>query len=251
MLVVTALEHAGGAVPLADLARRTGLPKTSTYRLAEELTRHALVERTPDGYRSGPRLYRSGGGPPPAHALPGLALPHLTDLCAATGCLARMAVLDGVDVVDVQVVHPPVPGPPPTIHPAGRPPGPPARPADRWPAHASAAGKAILAYSPASRLAARVEAGLVRRTPRTICTLGALEVELATVRENGVAFDREECLPGLHRVAAPVFAADGEVVAAIAITGRSTREVVQMAPAVRVVALSLDRLLHAGAPAPD
>ena len=62
----------------------------------------------------------------------------------------------------------------------------------RLPAHATGVGKAILAYSPAATVQARIDAGLPRLTPRTICTPGGLVRELRKIRSIGMALDLEE-----------------------------------------------------------
>ncbi|QQR99660.1 MAG: IclR family transcriptional regulator [Austwickia sp.] len=238
MLLFDALYRAEQALPLAELARRAGLPKTSTHRLAEELCRHALLERADGGYRLGMRLFELGAGVPPQRALREAALPLMADLREATRCTVHLAVLDGIEVVYVQILN----SPGSTRLPS--------RLGGRLPAHATGVGKVILAYSPAEVVTARIDAGLTRLTPRTICTPGTLSRELETIRANGVAYDREESTVGIHCVAAPVFDAQDRVVAALSVTGRSTREVVRVAPAARTVGLALGRLLQARTPPP-
>ena len=114
----------------------------------------------------------------------------------------HLAVLDGIEVVYVQILN----SPGSTRLPS--------RLGGRLPAHATGVGKVILAYSPAEVVTARIDAGLTRLTPRTICTPGTLSRELETIRANGVAYDREESTVGIHCVAAPVFDAQDRVVAA-------------------------------------
>jgi IclR family acetate operon transcriptional repressor len=76
---------------------------------------------------------------------------------------------------------------------------------------------------------------------------GPLTRELQAIREAGVAYDREESAVGVVCAAAPVFGADGLVVAALSATGRTERlDIERMAPAVRTAALTLSRALAAG-----
>jgi IclR family transcriptional regulator, acetate operon repressor len=86
------------------------------------------------------------------------------------------------------------------------------------PEHASAAGKVFLAHGVAD-----VPARLVRRTDRTIVDPEALERDLETVRARGYATLVDELEPGLSVVAAPVFDAGGGVVAALAVSGPTSR----------------------------
>ena len=95
-----------------------------------------------------------------------------------------------------------------------------------------------------------IDAGLARRTPRTIVAPGALRSELARIRGSGVSFDREESGPGIVCAASPVFGAGGTVVAALSLTGWSSRlDLARVAPAVRTAALALSRQLGTEPPA--
>jgi len=86
------------------------------------------------------------------------------------------------------------------------------------PDHASAAGKVFLAHG-----VSEVRPRLERLTPRTLVDPAALEEDLAAVRERGYATLVDELEPGLSVVAAPVLDAGGDVVAALAVSGPTTR----------------------------
>ncbi len=85
--------------------------------------------------------------------------------------------------------------------------------------HATAAGKAFLAFG-----AAELDAGdLERLTEQTITDRVRLEAELAAVRERGYATIADELEPGLSAVAAPIREAGGAVVAVLCVSGASLR----------------------------
>jgi IclR family acetate operon transcriptional repressor len=86
------------------------------------------------------------------------------------------------------------------------------------PEHASAAGKVFLAYGVAG-----VPARLERLTDRTIVDASALERDLEAARARGYATLVDELEPGLSVVAAPVFDAGGGVVAALSVSGPTSR----------------------------
>jgi IclR family transcriptional regulator, acetate operon repressor len=86
------------------------------------------------------------------------------------------------------------------------------------PEHASAAGKVFLAFGVAA-----VPARLERLTDRTIVDPVALERDLEAVRARGYATLVDELEPGLSVVAAPVFDAGGAVVAALSVSGPTSR----------------------------
>ena len=223
---------AGDSPGISELARRSGLAKTTVFRLVHELAGCGLVELTADGARLGMRLFELGSSVPRQRSLAEAARPHMRDLHEATRETVHLAVLDGAEVVYIEIQH-------------GRPSQRlPSRVGGRMPAHATGVGKAILAFSPPEVAAAVIAAGLERRTARTIVVPGALRRELARIRESGVSFDREESGPGIVCAASPVFGAGGAVLAALSLTGWSSRlDLERVAPAVRTAALALSRQL--------
>jgi len=90
--------------------------------------------------------------------------------------------------------------------------------------HCTALGKTILAELPEERVDDIIDShGLPARTDNTITDRAELKAELADIRERGHAYDREERLPGLRCVAAPVTSEDGEPVAALSVSGPTSR----------------------------
>jgi len=87
------------------------------------------------------------------------------------------------------------------------------------PLHCSAVGKVFLAFDAAALPKGRLE----QRAPRTITTRQRLARDLEAVRSHGYAVADQELEPGLVAIAAPVQRADGEVVAALSISGPSVR----------------------------
>ncbi|MBI5820147.1 MAG: IclR family transcriptional regulator [Verrucomicrobia bacterium] len=90
--------------------------------------------------------------------------------------------------------------------------------------HNTAPGKVVLAFVPEKErgmILARIK--LVRSTHRTLSSKAALCRELEEIREQGFALDRGEYAEGIHCVSAPVFDRNKTFVAALTITGPSTR----------------------------
>lgn len=91
---------------------------------------------------------------------------------------------------------------------------------DVAPLHATAGGKAILAFfSQEKRDEILDGVGLRSYTDKTITDRRELERELRSVRDQRVAFDREEYLDGHQCVASPVVGTGGEPIAAVSVTG--------------------------------
>jgi len=91
------------------------------------------------------------------------------------------------------------------------------------PAHATSSGKVLLAGLDQADVRARMTDPLASFTPRTLTRVTDLLHELAAVRERGWASVAEELEVGLNAVAAPVFDADTQIVAALSVSGPSYR----------------------------
>ena len=94
----------------------------------------------------------------------------------------------------------------------------------RVPLHCTGCGKVLLAYQPDSVVASIVaEEGLPRYTERTITDPGQLQQELEMIRHQGYAIDNGEQEEGVRCIAVPVYGSKGKVVAALSISGPSSR----------------------------
>jgi Bacterial transcriptional regulator len=112
------------------------------------------------------------------------------------------------------------------------------------PAHATAMGKALLAFSSSRTVDVFVARGLKRYTPYTFASPDRLRRALAEIRLNGLAMSRWELQLGVSAVAAPVFGPSGQVVAAIELPVRDLRvELPRLQPALVVAARWLSRQL--------
>ena len=90
--------------------------------------------------------------------------------------------------------------------------------------HHTAVGKAILAYMPRERrdeLVGNLE--FTKHTEHTISTREQLRAELEDVRDDGIAFNREETIAGLVGAGAPVRTRDGGVYGAVSVIGPTSR----------------------------
>jgi IclR family acetate operon transcriptional repressor len=131
------------------------------------------------------------------------------DLAASLHTTARLGVVEGVEVAYVEKKAGPEPG---TLFP---------NPA-RLPLHATAMGKALLAFGP--RSLSRVISGgdFPRYTPRTLACPTDLERTLQRTRTHGFALTDRELHAGASAVAVPVFDVQGRAVAAVEVDVTST-----------------------------
>lgn len=205
--LVALVVHADRPRSFAELVGSTGLAKSTGSRLLGALERHQLLERADDGYRPGALFAVYAARHDSLAELARVAAPVLRKLGELTGETVNLAVPRGQSVVQLAQVD--------STFMLG---------ATNWvgvdvPAHCTALGKVCYAYDSLA-----VPSGLlVRRTPASTRSGTELRRQCATVRKQGYAVTRSELEPGLDAVAAPVFGAGGELVAAVSVSGPDVR----------------------------
>jgi DNA-binding IclR family transcriptional regulator len=215
---VAAVERALGVLDaLAELedagtnaiARRTGVNASTVSRLLATLAAGGIVRHVEETgrYRLGPRLAQLGAAAVAGLDLRALARPRLTALAEETGETATLSVPGEHDAITVDFAQ--SPSSVQSVARLGRP----------SVAHATAAGKVVLAYG-----AVRLAPGRLRRfTPRTIVAREELFRELEEVVREGVARALGEREVDLNAVAAPVVDVHGELAAVLGIQGPAER----------------------------
>ncbi|GAA5103881.1 IclR family transcriptional regulator [Haloechinothrix salitolerans] len=231
--LLAAFQPGDDALGVSELARRTGLPKTSVHRLSRHLIDHGLLEPDGTALRLGLKLFEIGQLAVRQRGLVDTARPLLADLREATHNTVHLATLEGTEVVYLDVLKGPDA------------PRLPSRIGGRFPAHATGVGKAILAYSPDDVADTVIAAGLPRISRRTITSPAMLRRQLTKIADEGTAYEREESSIGTVCVASPILNADGQAVAAISVAGWVNRmRTERIAPAVRTAALALSRTVR-------
>ncbi|TXN29996.1 IclR family transcriptional regulator [Lacisediminihabitans profunda] len=220
------------ALTMRELARRSGLPTSTTHRLVIDLTDSGLLTRGGAGYQLGVKLFELGSLVPRERKLRDIALPFAHNLNEVTQLTANVAVRDGTEIVYIEKV---------TTRSLTV---PHSRAGGRLPLYCTGLGKAILAFSDSVVIEAVLSAELLPLAPRTIVSPVALRRQLEKIREEKVAYDLEESQPALFCVASPIFDRAHHVVAAISVTGATdAREARHLAPTVRATAMALSREL--------
>ncbi len=220
----------GTVLGVSEIARRAGLHKTTAYRLLTQLVESGYVMRSGELYRLSLHTFTIGNryANDRSKGLRELSAPHLGDLFLQSGFIVTLATLDGPEVVFLEKLQ------------STRAPATPAVAGGRFPAHASALGKALLAFSDPRTVGPLIPDELAPRTPLTITGRDQLIAELGRVRTAGVAFDHQEAALGLLCVAAPVLV-DGAARAAVSVSGPADAQfrVAAFADLVRAAARSI------------
>lgn len=186
--VLDVIAENGESLGSNEIARRLGLPKSSTANICLELESAGMLVRRDQGYALGRKLVELGG-----HYLSTVdALREYYDMCASLPILSRessrIAILDGTDVIylgkyegrqQIRLT---------------------ANIGDRFPAICTATGKALLALLPAGEAEERFEekpSAFVKLTKNSISTVKDLSQDLEQIRARGYATDDEEATLGV------------------------------------------------------
>lgn len=222
-----------------DVLAVSGQPRGTLHRQLSHLVQEGLLELRPDhAYVPGLRLLKLASASWARNEFRAVAAPFLEALHRQTGETVHLGVLRGREIIYLDKVE--------------------SRQAVRMnsqignasPAYCTGVGKAALSALDDAALAALLEGQEFRRfTPQTITDRTALLAELAEIRADGIAFDREEHEPGIRCVAAPVVDAERGLVAGVSVTGPAYRvgpeQLSDWAPHVRQAAWGIMGVLAA------
>lgn len=222
---------------LPALAEQTGLPKPTLHRMLVQLEGAGLLQRERDGrhYSTGLRLRRLAEQVLLNNSLHGARHAVLRRLVEEVGESGNLTALSGSEVIYLDRVETAAPL---RFY---------LHPGSRVPAHCSASGKLFLAQMSAAQRRRTLEGvALERYTANTLVEPEALEAELARVRRDGYALDREEFLPGLLCVAVPVPNPEGRSTLGVAVQAPAIRftaeRALQVLPALQRAAAALGRI---------
>ena len=214
MALVGVLSRAPGPVSLTRLAGEAELHTASAHRILGSLMAHGLVEKTGAGeYDLGVRWLEVGNRLRARLNIRQVAMPFMQRLAELTGETVNLIVRRGdeavyvervtggqtlIQVVQVVGAHAPL--------------------------HVTAVGKIFLAEDSASGVMGYAErTGLPAYTTNTLTSLDRLQAQLATIRVEQLAHDREEAEMGVACIGAPIRDAEGKLVAGLSISAPADR----------------------------
>lgn len=206
-------ERGRDGVGVTEVAAELGVHKSTAFRLIMALENGDLVEQVEERgkYHLGRGIVRLAGATSAQLELPVESRPVCRALATELGETINVAIAESGEATSILQEY-----------------GSAAVTGRNWvgqrtPLHATASGKVLLAWGDPAEMAAATAAGLEEFTPNTITRAGALEAELAAIRERGWASTTEELELGLNAVAAPIRNAAGDVAAAVGTSGPSYR----------------------------
>lgn len=199
---------------MSKISELIGINKSTVHRLLSTLEGKRFVERDPSTgvYRPGLRLLQMASLAMEQNSLRRLAAPFLQDLCNQYRENVNLALLDGADVIYVDIIEgsqrvklAAVPG-------------------QRLPAFCTASGKAILAFLSEDHVKHVLEGGMPGYTQATITSPEEFLENVQEIRGRGFAISEQEFEDGINAIAAPIC---NQPIASISIAGpayRLTRE---------------------------
>ncbi len=204
-------QHPQG-IGVTELGQCTGLHKSTVHRLLSTLLAYGYVEQDKDTerYRLGIKILGLG-----LEVLDNLdfrkeALPYMKELVEICRETVQLTVLDRGQVVVVERDQSPE-----TIT---------VNLGLRADVHCTAEGKVLLAHLPREKIENILDKRPMQQyTVNTVTDINNMLAHLEKVRNQGYAINAEELAEGLRAVAAPVFDHTGQVIAALSISGPTSR----------------------------
>lgn len=221
--VLDLLGESEGPLGLADVCERMDLHKSTAHRALMVLERCGLIERTPENrFRLGLKLYELGTRAVEQIDLRARVHPWFRRLSAQVGETVHLGVLQKTSVVYLDKVEP-----------SNRRVWLSSRIGTSNPVYCTAMGKAMMAFLPAemqTEIMGKIR--FVRYTHRTLMTPEALMRSLERVRKRGYAIDDEEVEEGVRCIGAPILNEAGHPMAAVSVSGPTSRITQQSVPGI-------------------
>ncbi len=225
MTVMEAFDTAHPEMNLSEISVLTGVTPATVRRCLHTLSVVGYIRQTGRKFRLGPRVLTLAQGYRATNRIEDIVARELQRLVDTFDDPSSVAVLDGAQVVYVATIARPS-----ALRPS-------ARIGTRYPAHATALGKVLLAHAaPDVRADYLARGTLEAPTDRTINDPAILGPALTRIAQQGYAVSIDELDYGVASIAVPIMDATGRAVAAINSSGYSGRQTES--------SLIADRLAH-------
>ncbi|MDW7649914.1 MAG: IclR family transcriptional regulator [Bacillota bacterium] len=210
------LSEEGSPMAITDIAKAVELKISTVHRLLATLINKGYVEKDADSskYKLSFKLFTIGQSSIYPLDLRSKGHPFLEELVDRCNETANLSVLDGGEVVYIDQVESTNIVIVKMFSTVG----------SRRQAHCTGSGKVLLAHLPQveqEKLLSQME--LKRYTNETITDLNILRKELERISGQGYGLDMGEREKDMRCVAAPIRRHDGQVIAAVSVSGPSTR----------------------------
>lgn len=209
MALIEVLLADGGEIGIRELGACTGIPKSTVQRFLSAMEENGWVkqDKRTQGYRIGYKLLGQSNAWMLRHELISQSRDLLDALSAESGLCAALSTLDASSGLWIASSVPHELESLTAKHP------------QPFPLHASASGKALLAFAHEPLRKFVVYSELKKYAPRTLTDSKALLAELDAVKSGESAKSSDELIEGAAEVAVPLLNPDRSVFAVLAIGG--------------------------------
>jgi DNA-binding IclR family transcriptional regulator len=220
---------------ISELAKRLGVAKSTVHRLAGALLNEGLLHQDPASgrYRLGVGLFSLGLMVRSRLDVTNESKYELNELREVTKENVRLAVLERDSVVFLHDFEAPQ-----TLR---------LRSATGQlrPAFCTAEGICLISGLRRNELEEFLKYPRIARTNRTIVDQEEFVARISSAKRRGYAFEDEECDEGTRSIAAPIYNAEGQIVAAVGVAGPRARirksQVTKIAPLVKETASQISQ----------
>jgi DNA-binding IclR family transcriptional regulator len=206
--ILTFLARQPHSAPAREIAKATGIPRTTAYRLLDELVSSGwlIAEGSPTAYALSTQVAELGVLWIRHQRVREICFPFMVELSKAVRCVTYLAIYDRGFVFYIDAVR--VMGDRVLASASGQ----------RTPAPSTAAGKILLAFRSDEEVAEVAARGMPKMGPQTKLAPKEIVADIASTRHRGVAISEGEFHRNAAGISAPIFDDSGEAVLAIGIS---------------------------------
>jgi len=213
---ILGLLEENAALSVTEISDLLRFPRSTAYKYLAVLMERRFVEydQSLGKYKLGMKLFELGTSVQNRIVVGKIARPYLEELSNELGETVGLTLLDRNDALYVEKVEPESTETMVFL----------SRKVIRFPLHAGAASKILLAHLEDEKIEAFLKTQkLVKYTRKTIVDPDKLRKEIKRIRKAGYAFSEEEIDLGVRALAAPIFDHDGKIAAGLVVFGPTQR----------------------------
>lgn len=206
--ILSVLVERPEGISAAEVEELFQIPRTTAFRILKTLCSQKMAEKRGSLFFSGTTLTKIGLESLQSSQVRPLSIPFLSKLAVDTGCTSHLAIPSGWQSLILEVHDSPHP-----VRVASR-------SGSTVPLYCSSTGKIFLAYRYEQELEDYFSStSLEKHTDNTVVTLPEMRKEVEQIKSNGFAIDNHEFHTDVWCLAAPIRDSQGQVVAAMGVTG--------------------------------
>lgn len=198
---------------ITEIAKMLGMQKSTIHNIVRTFEKDGYIVQNPRTYKYylGYKILHLGYIVNHHMGLRDIFLPYMRQIAEDAHEVCYFGILNNGEVLYIEAVYPSSQQQTRNIL------------GERAPLHCTGLGKAMLAYLPQEEIEQVIGGEMKAYTSYTLCEPTVLRDHLEEIRLRGYSVDNMEHEFGVKCVAVPVFGANGQVMAAVSVSGPSPR----------------------------